>query len=575
MHASLATGNTIITGSIRTGSEVIAADMRIDSLSETIGRIKPGPYGFLAILDRNGRYLYHPDLGYVLTKRVDFRYNELFGGRGIEGIARYDDVFDGRKVLVTASVVESTGWTVLVYYDYEGGARPTLAYLETSLAALALLVIGSVLIMYRGARRVSRVLGSFVERTNLIANGRYSAAVGAVEYAEFQPLADNFDAMARSVTGHEEALRRLNAALESKVEERTGELAKANAELRAANGELGEALRALRDAQAKIVTSEKMTALGRIAAGIAHELNTPLAVMESSLQTIIGSLDRDLSGNLDLLASLGTDARRLVREASRAVIGADFGSIFPDPAEQRRERSRIAEILSREGCGNAFSCADALVALGIPSLAGRAAPLLAGARGEELLALLRDFIAPIHAAKIASMALGQASQFTTALRTYFLGGSSEAPTEIRLAPQLAAVLSLFRNRLRGRAEVALEVGEDARAWGKPEEVGRIWFNLLSNAVQAVAGGGSILVRAEAAGELVEVHVMDSGPGIPDEVKPNIFSPFFTTRPLGEGSGLGLDVALRLARANGGDIRFESEPGRTDFTVSLRAGPPRT
>jgi len=547
----------------RLASGWLLGRIRVEAILGELRRIADYSGTVILLASADGRILAstRPGLGLdLLPARLDLPF-EAFGEGWLASEALHEAL--GDRIVVLSPARERAAPLALLW---SLGPAAALAFLAAAAARSFAL-----------SRRALAPLARFAETLEVwdLEPGPPPVEERLLAFEEIASLSRSFRKKREEIGRALEETRRrderilaLNSELEDRVRERT-------ASLEAANERLSGANRELRATQDRLVDAEKLAALGRLAAETAHELNTPLAVMESSLQTIIGSLDRDLSGNLDLLASLGTDARRLVREASRAVIGADFGSIFPDPAEQRRERSRIAEILSREGCGNAFSCADALVALGIPSLAGRAAPLLAGARGEELLALLRDFIAPIHAAKIASMALGQASQFTTALRTYFLGGSSEAPTEIRLAPQLAAVLSLFRNRLRGRAEVALEVGEDARAWGKPEEVGRIWFNLLSNAVQAVAGGGSILVRAEAAGELVEVHVMDSGPGIPDEVKPNIFSPFFTTRPLGEGSGLGLDVALRLARANGGDIRFESEPGRTDFTVSLRAGPPRT
>ncbi len=100
------------------------------------------------------------------------------------------------------------------------------------------------------------------------------------------------------------------------------------------------------------------------------------------------------------------------------------------------------------------------------------------------------------------------------------------------------------------------------------ELNQIWGNLIDNALDAVANGGRVEVIAMREGQSVVVRIRDDGPGISAEVRDRIFDPFFTTKPMGQGTGLGLDIARRLVRHNDGAIDFESQPGRTEFRVTL-------
>jgi signal transduction histidine kinase len=100
------------------------------------------------------------------------------------------------------------------------------------------------------------------------------------------------------------------------------------------------------------------------------------------------------------------------------------------------------------------------------------------------------------------------------------------------------------------------------------ELNQVWMNLLDNALDAVAPGGSVLATAQPEGRYLVVRVVDDGPGIPPEHAPRVFDPFFTTKPPGEGTGLGLEVARARVRGHGGEIDFDSRPGRTEFRVAL-------
>jgi signal transduction histidine kinase len=104
--------------------------------------------------------------------------------------------------------------------------------------------------------------------------------------------------------------------------------------------------------------------------------------------------------------------------------------------------------------------------------------------------------------------------------------------------------------------------------GYPDELSQVWANLIHNALQAMGNRGSLMIATRACDRAIEVQITDSGPGIPAEVLPNIFKPFFTTKVAGEGSGLGLDIVRKIVDRHHGTIAVASEPGCTAFTVCL-------
>jgi signal transduction histidine kinase len=105
--------------------------------------------------------------------------------------------------------------------------------------------------------------------------------------------------------------------------------------------------------------------------------------------------------------------------------------------------------------------------------------------------------------------------------------------------------------------------------GYPGELNQVWTNLIVNALDAMAGEGTLTLRTARDGDCVLVEVADTGPGIPEELRQRVFEPFFTTKPVGQGTGLGLDVSYRVVvTRHGGDLRVRSRPGDTRFQVRL-------
>ena len=239
-----------------------------------------------------------------------------------------------------------------------------------------------------------------------------------------------------------------------------------------------------------------------------------------------------------------------------------------EPGSERLLRREAADSLAAAGVPDADCIAEDLVELGLAELAAELAPAFAGPRREDFLALLRGVIGSYRAARVSEDAVDKAVRVVSALRTYARSGEDEEVTRIRLAPEIRGLLDLYYNQTKRGIELVLGMDEGLEIAGRREALNRIWFNLLNNAIQACGGSGRVEISAHFEGKDLLVSIADSGPGIPESIRGRIFEPFFTTKPAGQGTGLGLDIARRLAREHGGDISFESSPGRTVFTVRL-------
>jgi signal transduction histidine kinase len=170
---------------------------------------------------------------------------------------------------------------------------------------------------------------------------------------------------------------------------------------------------------------------------------------------------------------------------------------------------------------------------------------------------------------VVESASSRAAGVVGALRGYLQPNrESDLAVPVDLAAEIETVLVLVhhRSKLGVRVERRLEPG--LRALGNPERLGQVWMNLVNNALQAMDYHGVLTISSERRGDRAQVTVEDTGPGIPSAIRGRIFEPFFTTKRRGEGIGLGLDICMKIVEGYAGRISFESEPGRTVFTVDL-------
>jgi predicted CoA-binding protein len=141
--------------------------------------------------------------------------------------------------------------------------------------------------------------------------------------------------------------------------------------------------------------------------------------------------------------------------------------------------------------------------------------------------------------------------------------------EVDVHEGLDNTLVMLRSKLRGGIHVRREYADDLphiHAYGS--ELNQVWTNIIDNAIDAMQGQGEIFLRTRQEGEFIVVEIQDTGPGIPEDVQAKIFSPFFTTKPVGKGTGLGLNISYNIILKHGGEIKVYSRPGSTCFEIWL-------
>jgi PAS domain S-box-containing protein len=362
-------------------------------------------------------------------------------------------------------------------------------------------------------------------------------------------------------------LRELNRSLERIVGERTEDLSRVNRELEARNRELHDALRNLEKTQAQLVQAEKLSALGQLSAGIAHELNTPLGAIISSNKSLIALLERDFPRLFDQYASFPAEHRELFLHVLSYCMTQDPEGVID---VNRRVKREIRATLSKDGINEPEKAAELITELNIPLDFPGLRGILDSPAGTELLTGVGSVVSTARMAAVTSVAAEKAAVVVSALKSYM---HREAPKEAEAVDVVAGIetiLTLLHNKLKFGVTIRTDF-TPLSVKGSSEDLGQVWLNLINNAVQAMDYFGTLLIETERENRRGIVRIADSGPGIPEELQDKVFEPFFTTKRHGEGIGLGLDICRKVVEKHGGTIDFESRPGHTVFTVRLPTG----
>jgi signal transduction histidine kinase len=315
--------------------------------------------------------------------------------------------------------------------------------------------------------------------------------------------------------------------------------------------------------------NEKMISLGKLSAGLAHELNNPVSAMERGVGMLEDRLeDTEQAARCLALAALSNAQIAAVDAFHRSCIAKHNREVRSSLEQCDREEEMEAWLANhRLDTANAHLLADTDVTLAALDR------LAAAVEGPDLNTVLRWAAVACAMRSLTSMIQGSAMRISSlvyAVKGFTHMDQANAAEPVDLAPSLANTVTVLTWKAREKSvTVTLELEPELpKVRGFAAELNQVWGNLIDNALDAVDHGGRVDVRAIRENETVVVRIRDDGPGIPAELCDCIFDPFFTTKPLGHGTGLGLDIARRLARHNDGTIDFESHPGRTEFRVRL-------
>jgi signal transduction histidine kinase len=317
---------------------------------------------------------------------------------------------------------------------------------------------------------------------------------------------------------------------------------------------------------------EKLLSLGRLAAGLAHELDNPASAAARSAKLLNAALRELGDAAFALSAAQPTPEERaqiaaLVSESLSAAAGV------LSPLERSAREDALANWLEAHGADAAPAAALAEHGLTVAALDRLAAAL----PGTLLTPALRWIGAANTGAELAANVERSASrihELVSAVKrfSYVDRGGAPEPTDIGQA--LSTAVAVLAARAREKSiRVTLDIAPDLPlVVANCAALNQVWSNLLENALDAAPPSGAVLVDAARQDAAIVVRVIDDGPGIPPEVQQRMFDPFFTTKEVGEGSGLGLDIARRVVRMLEGQIDVDTRPGRTEFRVCLPVRP---
>ena len=313
---------------------------------------------------------------------------------------------------------------------------------------------------------------------------------------------------------------------------------------------------------------EKMSSLGKLAAGLAHELNNPAsAVARSAKELAVRLAELETASRAVGAAGLTEAQLAAAEQARRACLAGSRVRFTRSPLERADREDAFADWLADhgiEGIEPAALAESSATLEGLEVLAGELEP-------ETLPAALRWLVAVCATSQLTSEVEAAASRIHTlvaAVKGFTYMDQATMPKPVDVARGLADTLAVLNAKARERSiGVNLEVPSDLpRVPGFGGELNQVWANLIDNALDAAKT--RVTVSAAAEGRSVVVRVLDDGAGMPAEIRDRIFDPFFTTKPVGQGTGLGLDFARKIVARHHGDIRVESQPGRTEFSVAL-------
>lgn len=400
-------------------------------------------------------------------------------------------------------------------------------------------------------KKIVRSLQPIVDGIGSIRMGDYSSRIEVTRYADVNLLIGLINDMAASILVKKSELVEANTLLENRVEERTGELLQSLAELR--------------QAQDRLVESGKLSALGLLAAGMAHELNTPLGAILSSNRTIMDFFDAKINDLYDFFTSMNNNELALYTRAME--LGAQSSRTLDTPELSRAQLRDIRAMLAEAGVQDSRIVAEYLAEMGIPPEDSVMQNLLLAPRASHILKYVSDILATRRMAEIVDVAGKKAAAVVSALRFYLSPDSADMEGVVSLEDDIEQILTLMHNMLKHGITVRRELS-GVKTRGSSEKLGQVWMNIIRNAAQAMDFKGELTIKTEASASRAIVSFIDSGPGIPDAVLPHIFEPFFTTKQHGEGMGLGLDICRRIIEAHEGTIEVETRPGQTEFRIIL-------
>jgi len=326
----------------------------------------------------------------------------------------------------------------------------------------------------------------------------------------------------------------------------------------------------LRSTELVLRQSEKMAQLGTLTAGIAHELNNPASAASRGSEHLTSAIEY-FQQTYRKFFELGFSKEQWEAAAEyqdqarlRAAQPVDLDSLGRSDREEA-----IESWLEANHIENTWEHAPILVSLGYQTAdLEQFKSKFPGAHLEAALVWLCTLFTIFSLLEEINQGTTRIGEIVKSLKSYVY--LDQAPVQlVDVHEGLDNTLVMLRSKLKTGIVVERHYAGDLpkiQAYGS--ELNQVWTNIIDNAVDAMEGEGTISLTTSRNGDWISVEIEDTGPGMPEEVQQKLFSPFFTTKPMGKGTGLGMNISFNIIQKHKGQIKVASRPGSTRFTVHL-------
>ncbi len=344
------------------------------------------------------------------------------------------------------------------------------------------------------------------------------------------------------------------------------EISTINEDINSQKEELENTLDNLQKTQSQLVESEKMASLGQLITSIAHELNTPLGAINSSIYNVKEGLKFSLKNLPSLIKKISDEELKLMTNLLETSL---INTSHYTSREMRKLKRQIRKDLETKECQKAYFVADMLSEMEIFDNYEQFNKLFESKNIEPIMNATYNLSIQQKNSENITVAVGRASKIISALRNYSHQYDTDQLTDIDITKTIETVLTLYHSKTKHNITIVKKFEPIRNIKVFADELNQVWTNLLHNSIQAIEGKGKITIDVKEVDNYIKITLIDTGKGIPEEIKEKIFTPFFTTKAAGEGTGLGLDITRKIIEKHNGKIDFESELGKgTTFNVFL-------